>query len=118
MGTEAVPRVRRILETALYVEDLDRAVRFYESVMGLNTMSRGVRLAALDAGEGTVLLLFLRIAEVIATTILDGAVDSSGRLIVPNVPFFGMTAGSGEHYTMGDRVGNIGMTVGRTDIKY
>lgn len=60
----------------------------------------------------------LFIAEVIATTILDGAVDSSGRLIVPNVPFFGMTAGSGEHYTMGDRVGNIGMTVGRTDIKY
>ena len=29
-----------------------------------------------------------------------------------------MTAGSGEHYTMGSRVGNIGMTVGRTDIKY
>ncbi len=23
-----------------------------------------------------------------------------------------------EHHTMGDRVGNIGMTVGRTDIKY
>jgi flavin reductase (DIM6/NTAB) family NADH-FMN oxidoreductase RutF len=60
----------------------------------------------------------LFIAEVVATTALDGAVDGAGRLIVPNVPFFGMTAGSGEHYTMGDRVGNIGMTVGRTDIKY
>ena len=55
-----MPRVRRILETALYVEDLDRAVRFYERVIGLNAMSRGDRLAALDAGEGTVLLLFLR----------------------------------------------------------
>lgn len=60
----------------------------------------------------------LFIAEVVATTALEGAVDPGGRLIVPNVPFFGMTAGSGEHYTMGERVGNIGMTVGRTDIKY
>jgi flavin reductase (DIM6/NTAB) family NADH-FMN oxidoreductase RutF len=60
----------------------------------------------------------LFIAEVVATTALEGTVDQDGRLIVPNVPFFGMTAGSGEHYTMGERVGNIGMTVGRTDIKY
>jgi len=60
----------------------------------------------------------LFIAEVVATTALEGAVDEAGRLIVPAVPFFGMTAGSGEHYTMGERVGNIGMTVGRTDIKY
>ncbi len=60
----------------------------------------------------------LFIAEVVATTALEDAVDEAGRLVVPNVPFFGMTAGSGEHYTMGSRVGNIGMTVGRTDIKY
>ena len=60
----------------------------------------------------------LFIAEVVATTVLGGVTDDQGRLIVPNVPFFGMTAGSGEHYMMGDRVGNIGMTVGRTDIKY
>ena len=60
----------------------------------------------------------LFIAEVVATTASEGAVDEAERLVVPNVPFFGMTAGSGEHYTMGDRVGNIGMTVGRTDIKY
>jgi len=60
----------------------------------------------------------LFLAEVVATTVLEGTVDGTGRLLVPNVRFFGMTAGSGEHYTMGDRVGNIGMTVGRTDIKY
>ena len=60
----------------------------------------------------------LFIAEVVATTALEGAVDEAGRLVVPAVPFFGMTAGSGEHYTMGERVGNIGMTVGRSDIKY
>lgn len=58
------------------------------------------------------------IAEVVATTAAPGAVDEAGRLIVPDVDFFGMTAGSGEHYTMGRRVGNIGMTVGRNDIRY
>ena len=41
-----------------------------------------------------------------------------GAATVVDVDFFGMTAGSGEHYTMGRRVGNIGMTVGRSDIKY
>ncbi|MCY3548447.1 MAG: flavin reductase family protein [Gemmatimonadetes bacterium] len=60
----------------------------------------------------------LFIAEVVATTVIEGAVDADDRLIVPAVDFFGMTAGSGEHYTMGRRVGNIGMTVGRSDIRY
>jgi flavin reductase (DIM6/NTAB) family NADH-FMN oxidoreductase RutF len=60
----------------------------------------------------------LYLAEVVATTVHEGACDEDGRLIVANVDFFGMTAGSGEHYTMGERVGNIGMTVGRSDIKY
>ena len=57
-------------------------------------------------------------AEVVATTALEGAVDDDGRLIVDNVAFFGMTAGSGDHWTMGREVGHIGMTVGRDDIRY
>ncbi len=58
------------------------------------------------------------LAEVVATTVLEGVVDENERLIVPNVPFFGMTAGSGEFCTIGEAVGHIGMTVGRTDIRY
>lgn len=58
------------------------------------------------------------LADVVATTVLEGVCDENGRLIVPAVPFFGMTAGSGEFYTMGDLVGHIGKTVGRSDIKY
>lgn len=58
------------------------------------------------------------LAEVAATTVHEGVCDGDGRLIVSAVPFFGMTAGSGEFYTMGRRVGNIGMSVGRNDIKY
>ena len=57
-------------------------------------------------------------ADVVATTVHEGVCDKDGRLIVPNVSFFGMTAGSGEFYTMGKLVGHIGKTVGRTDIKY
>jgi flavin reductase (DIM6/NTAB) family NADH-FMN oxidoreductase RutF len=57
-------------------------------------------------------------AEVVATTALVGACDENGRLIVPAVPFFGMTAGSGEFYTMGESIGHIGKSVGRDDIKY
>ena len=58
------------------------------------------------------------VAKVVATRVLEGATDSKGKLLVDAVPFFGMTAGSGEFYTMGKRLGRIGQSVGRDDIKY
>jgi flavin reductase (DIM6/NTAB) family NADH-FMN oxidoreductase RutF len=60
----------------------------------------------------------LFLADVLATTVSEGVCDAEGRLQVDNVPFFGMTAGSGEFYTMGEAIGHIGMSVGRDDIKY
>ena len=60
----------------------------------------------------------LFIAGVVATTAVGSACDETGRLNVSKVPFFGMTAGSGEFYTMGKLVGHIGKTVGRNDIRY
>lgn len=54
------PAPTRILETALYVEDPVVSRRFYESVLGLQAISGGDRLVAMDAGGGTVLLLFRR----------------------------------------------------------
>ncbi len=60
----------------------------------------------------------LFLAEVVATSVHEGACDKNGRLVVSDVPFFGMTAGSGEFYTMGKKVGHIGQTVNRNDIKY
>ena len=71
---ELVPKITRVLETALYVDDLEESVRFYEGVMGLNAMSREDRLVALDAGGGTVLLLFRRGAT------SAGASFSGGRI--------------------------------------
>ena len=53
-------KIRRILETALYCDDLARTARFYETLLDVSPMLSGDRLVALDAGEGTVLLLFQR----------------------------------------------------------
>lgn len=53
-------RIRRVLETAVYVDDLERALAFYGGVLGIEAMFRSDRAIALDAGQGSVLLLFLR----------------------------------------------------------
>jgi catechol 2,3-dioxygenase-like lactoylglutathione lyase family enzyme len=54
------PPVHRILETALYCEDLARTAAFYQTLLNATPMLSGDRLVALDAGEQTVLLLFQR----------------------------------------------------------
>ncbi len=58
------------------------------------------------------------LAEVIRTTVHRGVTDEKGRLITSSRPFFGMTAGNGEFWTMGRKVGHIGMTKDRDDIRY
>jgi len=56
-----MPRIRRIVETALDCDDLARSAAFYTALFGGATpMVSGDRLVALDAGGGTVLLLFQR----------------------------------------------------------
>jgi catechol 2,3-dioxygenase-like lactoylglutathione lyase family enzyme len=54
------PRIDGCLETALYVDDLARASRFYEKTLGLSPMYADERLIALDCGPRSVLLLFAR----------------------------------------------------------
>ena len=53
-------RIRRIVETALDCDDLSRSAAFYTALLDTTPMVSGDRLVALDAGEGTVLLLFQR----------------------------------------------------------
>ncbi|HEY6196250.1 MAG TPA: VOC family protein [Candidatus Eisenbacteria bacterium] len=60
----AAPPLTRVVETALYFDDLPAAAAFYHGVLGLRIMNAGERLVALDAGAGTVLLLFRRGATV------------------------------------------------------
>jgi flavin reductase (DIM6/NTAB) family NADH-FMN oxidoreductase RutF len=58
------------------------------------------------------------IADVVATTVADGICDDDGRLRPESAAFFGMMAGCGEFFTMGRKVGHIGQSVGRRDIRY
>ena len=55
-----MPRLNRVIETSIYVEDLDRAARFYETVLGLEALLKLDRLYAYDVGGSNVLLVFRR----------------------------------------------------------
>ena len=55
-----MPRPTAILETVLYTDDLDRAARFYEEVMGLAPLFSDARMRAFDVAGRGVLLIFVR----------------------------------------------------------
>jgi len=55
-----MPELMDVKETALYVDDLERAKSFYCNVMGLEALLEDARFCALDVGGRHVLLLFTR----------------------------------------------------------
>ena len=55
-----MPKLSGVIETALYVDDLDRARAFYEKVLGLEALTADSRFVAFDVGGQSVLLLFRR----------------------------------------------------------
>lgn len=54
----AIPPVSHVLETSLYVSDLDRAQRFYQDVFGFELFIRDSRMCGLGVPGRQVLLLF------------------------------------------------------------
>jgi catechol 2,3-dioxygenase-like lactoylglutathione lyase family enzyme len=56
----SLPKVNRILETSLYVADLDLSQAFYERVFGFAVMLRDHRMCALAVPGRQALLLFRR----------------------------------------------------------
>jgi len=52
------PRVKRVLETALDCDDLAASTAFYTTLLDVTPMVAMDRIVAIDAGDGTVLLLF------------------------------------------------------------
>jgi catechol 2,3-dioxygenase-like lactoylglutathione lyase family enzyme len=54
------PPLDGLLETAIYVDDVDRAIRFYRDVLGLTIVDSSERLTAFLAGSRQLLLVFKR----------------------------------------------------------
>ncbi len=72
-----MPAVDGILETALYVDDVQRSLRFYQSLFGFASLVVADRLVALAIREGQVLLLFKKQAS---RQLNPGAHDGDGQL--------------------------------------
>ena len=78
-----MPQLNRIVETALYVDDLERARDFYEGKLGLAPLLKTPILYAYDVGGATVLLLFRRGAAQQTQSSANGSIpphDGSGPL--------------------------------------
>ena len=78
-----MPKLNGVLETALYVDDVARARRFYEDVLGLSPIFQDARLTAYAIGGRSVLLLFGRGSAVETVHMPGGTIpphDGSGPL--------------------------------------
>lgn len=81
------PRVERVLETALYVADLEHARDFYVNVIGCEPMLETPRLVALSVAGHSVLLLFQRGATESPLPTAGGVVPGHGATGVQHVAF-------------------------------
>jgi len=75
-SADTLPSLNAVIETAIYVADLERARRFYEAVLGLEAMFHDERVAAYPIGP-SVFLLFQK-----GTT--DQPAHPHGGLIPPH----------------------------------
>jgi catechol 2,3-dioxygenase-like lactoylglutathione lyase family enzyme len=78
-----MPTLTGVLETSLYVADLDRSSRFYRDLFGLETLFTDQRLCALNVAGKQVLLLFKQGASSEPMPLGGGVLpghDGAGRL--------------------------------------
>ena len=73
-----MPHVLGLLETALYVEDLNRAAEFYRRVFEFGMLLESERLVALDVAGKNVLLLFKSGATTDANPTPGGVIPGHG----------------------------------------
>jgi catechol-2,3-dioxygenase len=107
------PKLRGVLETALYVEDLGRAARFYEDILALPVLTADQRFRAYDVGGRSVLLIFLRGATAATVHMPGGTIPPHGGSGEIHVAF---AVGADELATWEDRLARHGIAIeGRTD---
>lgn len=77
------PALNGVLETALVVEDVASATRFYRELFGFEVLAQSDRLCSLNVKPAQVLLLFRRGASLddiqLPGGVLPGGMDSQGR---------------------------------------
>ena len=77
------PALSGVLETALIVEDVARATRFYQALFGFDVLGQSEKLCALDVKPAQVLLLFQRGGSLdnieLPGGVLPGGMDAKGR---------------------------------------
>src|ERR1041385_2979962 len=81
--TSRAPAITGVIETALYVDDLSRAIDFYKELFGFPVLAQDRRFCAFDVGGRSVLLLFLRGASNEPQQLPPGAIpphDGNGPL--------------------------------------
>ena len=107
-----MPKLDRVLETALYVDDLDRAAAFYAELFELAPLYADERLRAFAVGSSA-LLLFRRGASLETITMPGGTIpphDGTGPLHVA------FAIGADELAPWEERLRDHGVAVeGRTD---
>jgi catechol 2,3-dioxygenase-like lactoylglutathione lyase family enzyme len=80
-----LPKLSGVIETALYVDNLERARVFYEDVLGLSRLTGDQRFLAFDVGGRSVLLLFHRGATLETVHLPGGTIpphDGNGPIHV------------------------------------
>jgi len=82
-----MPKVERILETALYVRDVQHAATFYRQIFGFEVLLESDRLVALDVSGQSVLLLFKIGATSDPLTLPGGTVPGHGCTGVDHFAF-------------------------------
>jgi flavin reductase (DIM6/NTAB) family NADH-FMN oxidoreductase RutF/catechol 2,3-dioxygenase-like lactoylglutathione lyase family enzyme len=82
-----VPRLERVIETALYVSDLAASKRFYVDLLGGEILLDSPRLLALSVGSVSVLLLFQRGATDAPLPTPGGVVPGHGAQGVQHMAF-------------------------------
>src|SRR5438270_7658123 len=82
-GTMSVPALDGILETAIVVENVEHASRFYRELLGLDVLFQDARLCSLNVKPAQVLLLFQRGGSMddvrLPGGVLPGGMDAQGR---------------------------------------
>ncbi|MBA3496038.1 MAG: VOC family protein [Gemmatimonadales bacterium] len=83
MERDTAPRLRGVLETAIYVADLGRSTTWYRDLFGFEVLIEDDRMCAFDVGGRDVLLLFLKGGTLESVDTPGGRIpphDAEGRI--------------------------------------